>query len=154
MKTIEERFMNKVILGKDKINDCWGWNASKSRGGYGQFRLLKNNKWTMARANRVSYELFKGELSPTLLVCHSCDNPECINPNHLFTGTAKENIQDMIKKGRRFLSRNTKHKWLNRQTVDAMREDFKQGMKQAEICLKYEHSRAQVSRVVRNQIWK
>lgn len=154
MQTIKDRFMSKVIIGKDEVKDCWNWSASKARGGYGQFRVLKNGKWTMGRANRISYELFKGELSSTLLVCHACDNPLCVNPNHLFLGTHKENARDMINKGRRKLTRNPKHKFLDRTIVENMRKDYSEGMKQAQIALNYDFSRQQVSRVVTHKIWK
>lgn len=149
-----DRFIEKVIKGEDNEKDCWTWVAATTRGGYGHFRRLIDGKWKMYKAHRYSYEAFNGLINENLQVCHSCDNPLCVNPAHLFTGTAKENIQDMIKKGRRVISRNPKHKWLDRKTVDAMREDFKQGMRQAEISLKYEYSRSQVSRVVLCQIWK
>lgn len=154
MQTIKDRFMSKVIIGKDEVKDCWNWSASKARGGYGQFRVLKNGKWTMGRANRISYELFKGELNPALLVCHTCDNPLCVNPNHLFLGTHKENARDMINKGRRKLTRNPKHKFLDRIIVENMRKDYLEGMKQAQIASKYDFSRQQVSRVVTHKIWK
>ena len=149
-----DRFMEKVSKGEDDEKDCWLWTASTYRGGYGHFRKLVDGKWKMYKAHRYAYEAFKGPLEAKLQVCHTCDNPSCVNPAHLFVGTAKENMQDMQKKGRKALSRNPEHKWLDRETVDAMRKDFEQGMRQAEISLKYGHSRAQVSRVVLYQIWK
>ena len=154
MRNEMDRFIEKVNKGADNEKDCWIWTASTYRGGYGHFRRWVDGKWKMYKAHRYAYEAFKGPLDAKLLVCHTCDNPSCVNPAHLFVGTAKENMQDMIKKGRKSISRNPKHKWLDRETVKSMRRDFEQGMKQAEICIKYEHSRAQVSRVVLHQIWK
>jgi hypothetical protein len=153
MRKEMDRFVEKVQKGEDE-NDCWEWVAAKYRGGYGHFRLKVDGKWRMVKAHRYAYEAFKGPLEPTLQVCHTCDNPSCVNPAHLFAGTAKENAQDKVKKGRQHVFRNPKHKFLDKETADKMREDYSNGMKQAEICIKYGHSRAQVSRVVNNQIWK
>ena len=54
------------------------------------------------RAHRISYQLFIGPISKGMMVCHSCDNPLCVNPKHLFLGTQKDNIQDLMKKNRNF----------------------------------------------------
>ena len=80
----------------EKSNGCWVWKNSKSTCGYG--RIWYNNKqWS---AHRLSYTLHKGSIMSGLFVCHTCDNPPCINPNHLFLGTHGDNMQDMMKKGR------------------------------------------------------
>lgn len=149
-----DRFMEKVAKGQDEQNDCWEWTAAKYRGGYGHFRKLVDEQWKMVKAHRYAYEVFKGPLEPTLQVCHTCDNPSCVNPAHLFAGTAKENSDDKIKKGRFKPGRNHKHKWLTQEIVDNMRKDYDNGMTQIEIVNKYGYSRAQVCRVVNRQIWK
>jgi hypothetical protein len=149
-----DRFIEKVSKGLDDEKDCWVWTAATYRGGYGHFRRLVDGEWKMVKAHRYAYEAFKGPLEAKLQVCHTCDNPLCVNPSHLFAATAKENMQDMIKKGRKAIPKNPKHNCLDRDTVESIRKDFEQGMKQAEICIKYKHSRAQVSRVVSHKIWK
>ena len=149
-----DRFMEKIEKGKDEQNDCWEWTAAKYRGGYGHFRRLVDGKWKMVKAHRYAYEVFKGPLEARLMVCHTCDNPSCVNPAHLFAGTAKENSDDKIKKGRFKPGRNHKHKWLTQEIVDGMRKDYENGMTQIQIVNKYNYSRAQVCRVVNHQIWK
>lgn len=89
-----QRFMSKV--SKDPCG-CWIWNGSISRGGYGQIGINKK-QW---RAHRLSYEIHKGKIPNGLYVCHSCDNPPCVNPDHLWLGTPQDNMDDMVRKQRK-----------------------------------------------------
>lgn len=75
---------------------CWLWTGSKNRQGYGETMFRKRH----LRANRVAYELANGPIPEGLMVLHSCDNPPCVNPDHLFLGTGTDNMQDCIRKGR------------------------------------------------------
>lgn len=83
-----------------KSEYCWIWNGSKDKNGYGKLRF--NNK--ELRAHRVSWKIHYGEIPKNIFVCHKCDNPSCTNPEHLFLGTAKDNTNDMIRKGRKIFS--------------------------------------------------
>ena len=75
---------------------CWNWTAYKNNEGYGRLRAGGEK----VLAHRLSYSIFKGEIAEGLFVCHTCDNPACINPEHLFLGTHQDNVSDCVAKGR------------------------------------------------------
>ena len=85
-----ERFWDKV--DKSGTNGCWIWRAHCNKGGYGTI----DHKI----ASRVSWELLNGTIPAGFDVCHHCDNPPCVNPEHLFLGTASDNLKDSVRKGR------------------------------------------------------
>jgi HNH endonuclease len=74
--------------------DCWLWTRAKNSKGYGIVRTYGR----IRRAHRVAHELRNGPVPDGLFVCHSCDTPGCINPDHLWTGTHKENVADRVRK--------------------------------------------------------
>ena len=92
------RFWDKIKPPKNE-NDCWEWIAFKDKDGYGKISLRERNRKSY-NAHRFSYELYYGSIPPGLDVLHNCDNPPCVNPNHLFLGTNKDNKQDAVNKNR------------------------------------------------------
>ena len=104
---------------------CWIWTGSKTRDGYGVIVIGRKQY----RAHRVAYENCHGTaLTPADVICHKCDTPLCVNPRHLFKGTARDNTRDMIAKGRKVvmtdgLHPNTKIPHEQRDVIRAMRQD-------------------------------
>lgn len=81
-------------------DDCWIWPLSKTKAGYGQLTYRSSGKTYLAYAHRASFYISTGINPDGLHVCHKCDNPSCFNPSHLFLGTAQDNADDRVKKGR------------------------------------------------------
>jgi len=89
-----KRFWDKV--NKKAENECWEWLASKTGWGYGTFWYKNRNE----SASRFSWELHNGKIPEGMLALHKCDNPPCVNPEHLFLGTHKDNALDKQRKNR------------------------------------------------------
>ena len=97
MKDIE-RFMAKV--SPEPTSGCWLWVGAVKSNEYGNFLLAGKTQG----AHRASYQLFRGPIGHGLYVCHACDMSACVNPQHLFLGTARDNYDDMESKGRRVIA--------------------------------------------------
>ncbi len=100
-KTPFEYLTQRTMIPFDGSTDCWLWTGGTDKDGYGQChaaRVAKDNNVT--RAHQLSWVMMNGPIPAGMLVCHTCDNPTCVNPAHLFLGTNKDNVHDMINKGR------------------------------------------------------
>ena len=156
--TLADRFNRKWNL--EIKTGCWLWTGSKDRKGYGQIREAGPFGKTKLRiATRVSMELTGMTLTKEMCVCHKCDTPACVNPEHMFIGTHKENTQDMMIKGRNSLppillgERNPRAR-LTTDTVLAMRLDLVAGMSLRAAARKYNYDYTNVSAIKRRKIWK
>lgn len=96
VKTVKlvKRFWS--YCGDRTENNCWNWRGALFTNGYGQFRWGKRK----VKAHRIAWWLLYGPIPYGKIICHTCDNKRCVNPNHLFMGTHKDNAEDREKKGR------------------------------------------------------
>jgi hypothetical protein len=98
-KTLSQFFWRRVTIPNASDGNCWHWYGRKDQNGYGVIQLGANEP--RITASRASWILHFGPIeSNKIFVCHTCDNPSCVNPNHLFLGSQKDNLQDASKKGR------------------------------------------------------
>ena len=153
-KTETDRFWLKV--DKKHPDECWIWMGAKHKSGYGNFKL--DNK-KIVKSHRYSFLITHGQLDESLYVCHSCDNPSCVNPNHLWQGTAKENNKDCRDKNRAVfppdqkVENHSQHILTNNDVLD-IRKKFHNGVKQADLMRSYQVSRNTIYKICRNKSWQ
>ena len=138
-----ERFWSKV----QKTRDCWIWTAGKAKDNYGVF-------WSKGRqvsAHRYSYELAGAPIPEGLSVCHTCDNPACVNPAHLFVGTVLDNALDRNAKNRQARHEKQGLAKLTEELVSQIRADTGTYKKLAE---KYGVGKTAIFRIRHNLTWK
>ena len=102
---MDEREKARFWTKAQQTETCWVWTHGLDPKGYGLFA----HKGKTVRAHRAAYELVNGEIPEDLYVCHTCDNRKCINPDHLWVGTQKDNVVDAIKKKKFRLGRYSKY---------------------------------------------
>lgn len=147
------RFWSKVSV-TSKDSDCWEWTASKEEKGYGRFRMPGPDRKNWA-AHRVAYMICNGRLpADGLLVRHSCDNPSCVNPFHLEVGTASDNMQDMVSRGR---NNRKPRKRIGPSLTDAeivlIRQKMAAGESNAKIAAAFGVSDVSIARMRKKKTW-
>ena len=137
-----KRFWEKV----DKTDVCWLWMASKDRDGYGYF----NVGGAIRKAHRVSYELAHGSIPEGAHVCHTCDNPSCVRPDHLWLGDNRLNTLDRDRKGRQRPPYGERNAFtsLTNNDADTIRRRVEAGETQADLVREYGVSAVAVCNIV------
>lgn len=145
-RPLRERFLEKFVVSE---TGCWEWTGLKGKWGYGTIGYDRRT----CLAHRIAYELFKDPIPQGLLVLHRCDNPGCVNPDHLFLGTNDDNMRDMAAKGRSTKgSRNTESK-LTEEIVARMRDRHARGESYVSIARAYGVNETTARRAIRGLTW-
>lgn len=147
-RSLADRLSEKYV--EDPVTACWLYTGAISPSGYGWIGDEAPSR-KMIGAHRAAYKTWVGPIPEGQVVLHACDNPPCINPAHLRTGTQAENMQDMDAKGRRVALRgsDSPRAKLSSQDVDDVRWVYGMGALQTSIATAYGVSPSHISRVVR-----
>ena len=136
IKDFKEYILNNITINSD---GCWIWQKSKTKAGYG----ITAHHQQRVYVHRLSYKIFKGEITKPN-VCHTCDNPSCVNPDHLFLGSQLENMHDCFKKNRIDAT------GLSNEEVTEIRRLKNEGQTQRTISKKFNVSQPYVCRIINN----
>ena len=147
---LADRFWAKVI----KTDTCWLWSGSKLPGGYGQMARQRGIR-PHIRAHRLSWELANGDIPDGLFVCHHCDNPACVRPDHLFLGTNGDNMRDMVSKGRSTARERNPQAKLTMPGARLIRQRYSEGgITYKQLAVDFNVSRPAIAFVIRGETWK
>lgn len=131
---------------------CWIWQQYCDKDGYGTYGY----KYGVYRAHRVmAYIMWGNPLNKGLQVCHHCDEPACVNPQHLFLGSQSDNINDAVRKGR--IPAGENHMWatkLNEFKVNVIRQLLKAGWLQIDVAKLFKVSNTHICDIVHKRTWK
>lgn len=144
------RFWHKVKkLGP---NECWEWSGGRDHAGYGR----SGTRAKRLSAHKQSWQIHHGPVPPGLCVCHKCDNPPCVNPNHLFLGTSTANTADKMAKGRHRVVRGEQHgnAKLTEADVRQIRLLHSQGASAYSLGARFSVSASLIHFVVNRKIWR
>lgn len=132
-------------------HECWEWTGLRDRNGYGRYGVRSLPKLHLA--HRAAWYLFREGMTANTEVCHHCDNPSCVNPNHLFLGTRGDNARDMVEKGRS--NRGTKHPnhKLTDEHVAEIKGRLAAGGSQASLARQFGVAQSTVSRINSGDLW-
>jgi len=144
-----DRFLRHVIL---HTNGCWVWKGSKDKDGYGRHRPIPNRSYI--RAHRFSWMLYRGDIPEYIHVLHGCDNPPCVNPDHLFLGTNRINIDDMVSKHRQRVGKAIEYAKLNDQQVREIRSYPSGFLSNASLGRMYGVGKNAIRKVRNGETWK
>lgn len=141
-----ERFLSFI----EKSGDCWIWTGGKVRG-YGRFTMRPGKT---VRAHRFIDTLINGPIPEGIVICHTCDNPSCVNPSHLFRGTRAENHRDMVAKQRQTYGVRNVHARLTDDDVISIRSRRAAGETLEQIARDFDTHPSNISRIVNRHTWR
>ena len=136
-----------------KTDSCWNWKGAKVKHGYGEFWLNSS----LQKAHRIAFRIFKGDIPDGLIVCHTCDNPSCVNPDHLWLGTHAQNTADCVMKNRNWTGNGEANGGakLNSHQVIEIRARYAVGnVSRTPLAKEYGVSRTTIGKIVNRKKWK
>jgi hypothetical protein len=141
------RFWSKVKKSSTDNNNCWIWIGALNEKGYGRFKLGRK----MIKAHRFIMSVYNSFPTPDIQVLHTCDNPSCVNPSHLFFGTNNDNMQDKKYKGRGTIGEKNPGAKLTERDIISIRQD---GRSKQELADAYDISVGAIDNIIKRRRWK
>ena len=143
---------HKFWLKTDKQSDdaCWIFLGATDKDGYGQF--WDGDIQLMTRAHQFSAKIHLGDCPKGMCVCHTCDNPSCVNPNHLFYGSALDNQKDKMTKNRQTKGESQGHSKLTNNQIEQIKARANENYKV--LCKEFNLVPSTIYRIWHNQSWK
>jgi len=132
----------------EKTNSCWIWKGYVNPDGYGRY----SSNYKTFFAHRYSWIIHKGNIPNAILVCHSCDNRKCVNPEHLFLGTHKDNYQDSKNKKRHVHGNSHGQTKIKEEFHEEIINSYLSGETQRNIAKKYSVSQGAIQDIIRKKI--
>lgn len=149
MKQLKERLMERTV----KTESCWIWTGSKFPRGYGCISFCNKNR----SVHKLSYQIFIGPVSNGLEVCHKCNNKACLNPEHLYLASHKENLNHASRDGLIPFGENGSNSKLKQIDVDEIRKIYKKYKKGCGchfLARKFFVSPSTINRITSGRTWK
>ncbi len=144
---ISRFYQSALRLSED---ECWPWISTLDKDGYGVFQV----EYIQYRAHVIAYAIANNLDYITLLVLHSCDNPKCCNPKHLFLGTTQDNTRDTINKGRKARGEDSNRTTLVKEEILEIREKYKSNRySQQQLAYEYGVCQTTISGIIRRRLW-
>lgn len=142
------------VPGELPAGACWPWQGSRNTYGYGRISEGKRGSCVALMAHRLSWEIHRGAIPDGMNVLHSCDNPPCVNPGHLFLGSQADNVADMVAKGRQQRGAKHAHSKLTDAEAVVMRTAYLAGTTTAELAARFGRTKTGVTYVLRGEGWR
>ena len=140
----------KFLMHVNDTGECWEWMGVKNATGYG--RLYHKSK--PIAAHRYSYSIYNGLIKDGQLIRHTCDNPSCVNPEHLISGSNMDNSRDMKDRGRGIRGEKVSASKLKKADIPVIIKKRKQGVKLTELAKEFGVSAETIKHVVKRKTWK
>jgi len=148
-----DKFWGKVKVVED-AKSCWEWQGSRDKDGYGRIGVSRKDFKKTFKAHRLSWELQNGPIPPENCICHRCDNPPCVRPDHLELGTVYDNNHDKEKKNRQVRGEKNGMKKLTEREINEIRRVYDHGkLNQTELAEIFGVSQSAISKIIRMQRW-